>query len=72
MEGVYVTKRKDDWAVVAKGGRRAIRVCDTQKEAIGVARPLARTRGVELRIQGLDGKFRDADSHGRDPRNIRG
>lgn len=72
MEGIYITKRKDDWAVVAKGGQRAIRVCDTQKEAIEVARPLARDRGAELRIQGRDGKFRDADSHGHDPRKIPG
>lgn len=72
MEGVYVVKRPTDWAVISKGASRPFRVFDKQKEAIDCGRKIARNNGVELRIQRSDHKFRDADSHGKDPRNIPG
>ena len=72
MEGRYVVRRGDDWASVKAGAARASKIFETQAEAIAYTRARARSEGVELRIQGRDGLFRACDSHGHDPRKIRG
>ena len=45
---------------------------DTQEEAINEGRGLAEQEQGELVIHGEDGKIREKDSHGNDPRNIPG
>ena len=72
MEGRYVVRHGNDWASTKAGATRVSKVFKTQVEAIAYTRPIAREEGVELRIQGRKGLFRECDSHGHDPRTIRG
>ena len=72
MEGRYVVRHGNDWASIKVGATRVSKVFKTQAEAIAYSRPIAREEGVELRIQGRNGQFRVCDSHGHDPRSIRG
>ena len=50
-----------------EGNARLTRDCGTQAEAIAAGRQIAQNQGAELRIQGSDGKFREAWSYGNDP-----
>lgn len=52
--------------------RKNTRVVDTQKEAINIAREIAKNQKSELVIHRPDGRIRDKDSFGNDPRNIKG
>ena len=72
MEGRYVVRHGNDWASTKASAGRVSKVFRTQAEAIAYTRSIAREEGVELRIQGRNGKFRECDSHGHDPRTIRG
>ena len=72
MEGRYVVRHGNDWASTKAGATRVSKVFRTQAEAIAYTRPIAREEGVELRIQDRHGQFRECDSHGHDPRSIRG
>ncbi|WP_259812017.1 DUF2188 domain-containing protein, partial [Corynebacterium sanguinis] len=45
---------------------------ETQKAAIDAARSTAQREGVEHRIQGRDGKYRESNSYGNDPHPPRG
>lgn len=65
---IHVTQRSDgDWQLKPEGNQRAIKITDTQKEAINVGRDLAREKQTELVIHGKDGKIRDKESYGNDP-----
>ena len=58
----HVTYRSSgDWQA------KATVITDTQKEAIDIAREIARNQGSELIIHGKDGRIREKDSHGNDP-----
>ncbi len=63
----YVTKKGNVWRVVGEGNSKATAVVKTQKEAIDIARSIAKNQHSELIIQGKNGKFRDKDSYGKDP-----
>jgi hypothetical protein len=63
---ILVVKHDEGWAVKRPHADRASFVTDTQAEAIAHGRRLAQAESAELTIQGRDGKFRDADSHGHD------
>jgi hypothetical protein len=63
----YVVPDGDRWGVRGEGNERLTRVFDTQYEAIEYGRGLAVEQKSELRIQGSDGKFRQAWSYGNDP-----
>lgn len=68
MPNQYVTPRKGGgWQVKPEGSKRATRVTETQREAIEIANGLARQQRSEVRVQGRDGKFRQAQSYGNDP-----
>lgn len=67
QRGVNVVRRGDEWAVVRDKAERASGVFGTQREAIDRGREIARNEQAELRIQGQDGRWRDADSYGHDP-----
>ena len=56
----------------AEGSKRLTTVCDHQGDAIAAGREIARNQHSELRIQGRDGKFREAWSYGNDPFPPRG
>lgn len=64
---VNVVRRGPDWAVVRDNGKRASGVFDTQAEAIDAGRQIAKNNETELRIQGLDTRWRSVDSYGNDP-----
>ena len=68
----HVVKHHDGWAVKGEGNERATKVTITQQEAINSAREIAKNQESELFIHGRDGKIRERDSHGYDPRNIKG
>lgn len=63
---ILVVKHPDGWAVKRPGAERASFVTTTQAESIGHGRRLSQAEGSELTIQGRNGQFRDADSHGHD------
>jgi len=63
----HVVPHQEGWAVKGEGNRRATSVHDTQQQAIGAARGIARNQQSELVIHRPDGRIRDKDSHGHDP-----
>ncbi len=64
----YIVPADDDrWGVRGEGNSRLTETFRTQREAIERGREIARNEGSELRIQGEDGKFREAWSYGNDP-----
>lgn len=64
---VNVVRHGDAWAVRRDGAQRVSRTFETQAEAIAHARPIAQRDETELRIQNLQGRWRDSDSYGSDP-----
>lgn len=65
---VWVSPRSDgSWAVQREGAERATRVEDRKVDAERRARDLARRDGVEVIIQGKDGKIQGRESYGSDP-----
>lgn len=55
------------WQVKGAGNTRATVRTTTQKDAINIARGIARNQGSELVIHRPNGQIRDKDSHGKDP-----
>lgn len=68
----HVVPNGNKWAVKGAGNERNTRVVNTQKEAITIAREIAKNQQSELIIHRPDGRIRDKDSFGNDPRNIKG
>jgi hypothetical protein len=68
----HVVPRSDGWAVRGQGNVRDTGVFRTQREAISVAREIARNQASELVIHGSDGRIRDKSSYGSDPFPPRG
>ena len=68
----HVVPNGDKWAVKGAGNEKNTRVINTQKEAINIAREIAKNQQSELIIHRSDGRIRDKDSFGNDPRNIKG
>lgn len=68
----YVVKDGKGWGVRGEGNDRLTVKTDTQREAIERGREIARNQSSELRIQGEDGKFREAWSYGNDPHPPKG
>lgn len=66
-DNYYTVKHGDKWASRKEGASKVSKIFDTQKEAIDYSRTQAKKIKSEHRIQGKDGKFRDADSYGKDP-----
>lgn len=66
----YVVRHPQGWAVKAPGAERASSVHETQKAAEQAAKQTVRRNGGgEVRIQGVNGKWRDSDTvpPGNDP-----
>lgn len=69
----HVVHDSDGGWNVKKGGADRISGHATSKEkAISIGREISKNQGTELLIHGLDGKIQQADSHGHDPRSIKG
>lgn len=61
----HVKPHKGRWAVIGEGNEKATRVCDTQREAIGIARRIARNQRSELVIHGQNGEERERTNYGK-------
>ncbi len=68
----HVVPHKDGWANKRGGADKPTSVHKRQKDAIDSAREQSRKEGSELFIHRKDGTIREKDSHGNDPRNIKG
>lgn len=60
------------WAVQTDGTERAYRVFGRKSEAVATARSVATNKGAELVIKNEQGRIAQKDSHGKDPRRIKG
>ncbi len=68
MPNQHVTKNKNGgWNVKGEGNSKATKIVHTQKEAINIAKEIAKNQKSEVVIHGLDNKIRDKDSYGNDP-----
>ena len=63
----HVVPKGDKWAVKGEGSKRADSIYDTQRDAIGRSKELAKKHGGESVIHRPDGRIRDKDSYGHDP-----
>lgn len=55
------------WQVKGSGNEKATKITETKKEAIDVAREIAKNKESEVVIHGKDGRIQDKDSYGNDP-----
>ena len=70
MPDVHVVPDGDRWTCEIGGKKRSTHT--TQEEAITQGRHLAEDQNSELVSHGQDGRIREKDSHGNDPRDIPG
>jgi hypothetical protein len=63
----HVIPHSDGWAVKGAGNQRATSIHQTQHEAIGAAREIARNQGSEMLIHGENGRIRERNTYGDDP-----
>lgn len=68
----HVVPLGNGWAVKGEGSKKFTVITDTQRDAITVARGIAKSNKSELLIHGKDGKIRDRDSYGNDPNPPKG
>lgn len=71
-KGQHVVPSGSKWSVRRAGAIRASGTYSTQQEAIEHAKRLARTQRTELYIHGEDGRIRERNSYGADPRPPKG
>jgi len=63
----WVTIHPKGWAIKGEGNTKVTKITKTQKEAIEIAREIAKNQKSELIIQNTEGKIRSKDSYGKDP-----
>lgn len=63
----HVVPLGNGWAVKGEGSKKFSVITETQKDAITVAKGIAKNNKSELVIHGKDGRIRDKDSYGKDP-----
>ena len=68
----HVVPHPDGWANKKGGAASASSVHSTKKEAEAAAREQSKREGTELFIHGKDGQIQRKDSHGNDPKDIKG
>ncbi len=70
---VHVVSREDNrWAVEVEGNSRASSLHDSQTAAASAGRTLAKRNESELLVHGKDGKIRERNTYGKDPRSSKG
>lgn len=62
----HVVPHGSGWAVKGAGNQKATKVTSTQKEAIKVARNIAKNQKSELLVHNQKGQIRQKDSFGND------
>lgn len=68
----HVVPHPDGWAVKSEGAGRATRVAETQREAMEIAREIAKNQGSERIVHGENGRIRQKNSYGNDPHPPKG
>lgn len=63
----HVTPKGGMWQVKGAGNSKATAVVSTQKEAISIAKGIAKNQGSELVIHGRNGQIREKNTYGHDP-----
>jgi len=63
----HVIPYKGKWAVRGEGNKKVTKVADTQKEAIKIAKEIAKNKSAEVVIHNKKGQIKDKDSYGNDP-----
>lgn len=71
-KGQHVVPNRNGWAVRKAGAAKASKVFRTQKEAIAAATKIAKTQKTEVYIHGQNGRIRERNSYGNDPRSRKG
>lgn len=69
---VVPNKERGGWDVKRGESERASGHYDTKRDAVDAGREISRNQGTEFRIHNQDGRISNTDSHGNDPRNIKG
>ena len=65
---IWVSPREDgEWEVQREGAKRPSKVTERQADAERAAREMGQRDGVEVIVQGRDGRIRSKDSYGSDP-----
>jgi hypothetical protein len=67
----HVVPNKGRWSVKTAGNNLYTVITRTKKEAIDIARLIAKSQRSELVIHGRNGRIQDRDSYGRDAREWR-
>ena len=62
----HVIPQNGRWVVKGEGNQRVTRITHSQREALKIAREIARNQGADVVIHGRDGKTR-YDTYGTDP-----
>lgn len=68
----HVVPKEDKWAIKGEGNEKYTKITNTQKEAIDIAREIAKNQQSELVVHRKNGTIRNKDSYGNDPREIKG
>jgi hypothetical protein len=63
----HVVPLGNGWAVKEEGNTRFTIITEVKKDAVEVAREIARNNHSELVIHGKDGRIQDKDSYGNYP-----
>jgi hypothetical protein len=66
-QAIHVKLVAAGWQVKSAKAKRAVKICETQAEAIQLARRIAMNRGCELIVYRVDGSMRSKDTFGSDP-----
>ncbi len=71
-KSIHVLPNQGNWSVQTGGSKKAYRITSTQKEAIDIAKQVAKNNKSELLIHGKNGQIREKNSYGNDPIKIKG
>jgi hypothetical protein len=71
VSGGVLCSRDNVWLVMRENDPVAVCACKTKRNALLVARAIAKMFKVEVVIHGRDGKIQDSDSYGHDPKRRR-
>lgn len=71
-EDVHVVPENNQWAIKVEKENQPKKTAKTQKDAIKLGRELAKSSRSELIIHGRDGRIKEKNTYGKDPRKIKG
>lgn len=62
----HVIPHKGKWAIKGEGNKKVTKITDTKKQAIEIAKKIAKNKNVEVVIHNKKGEIIDKDSYGND------